>query len=427
VSASRGSGGPLILGWPRDAAWLIGSRSARLFGNGVLSVTLALYLAHLRLAPAAIGAVLAAGLLGGALSAVGLGQMAQRRGRRRALALSAGLGCLAALLLTTASIAWLLGLAAAIGAVSASAQDVGSQPALEQAAIADLVPAPRRTDLFAWYSLAGSLAAALGALVAGLPNLLGVHGAAGFGAERALVALYGAAQLAALVAYLQLSPRADGVPTPLSAAGARRPPSRWAWTGLHRSRPTVVRLGSLFALDSFAGGVAVQGLVAYDLHLRFGLGLAALGPVFFATNVAAALSYLVAARLARRIGLLNTMVLTHLPSNVVLMAVAWAPTWPVAVALLVLRSTCSQMDVPTRQAYTMALVDPSERSAAASATGAARTLGAMAGPLVGGAALAAPGLGLIFLLGGGLKIGYDLALFRLFRGVPLPAEVPAPP
>ncbi|HVA20911.1 MAG TPA: MFS transporter [Candidatus Micrarchaeia archaeon] len=430
-----GSCGPRVgagrpFGLPPDLLWLFASRAARLFGSGVLSVTLGLYLARLGLRPAVIGAVLAGGLLGAALATAGLATLAHRWGRRRSLVSAAALSVLGAVLLLTQSTPLALGLAAAVGSVSASGQDVGPQQALEQAGLADLVEGGRRrADLFAWYSLAGSLAAALGALVAGLPGLLGGGGSGvGLAAERGLVGVYAACAVLGLAAYTRLSTGVDGPPAGAgpAAAAARplRPPSLWAWTGLHRSRRTVAQLAGLFALDSFAGGVAVQGLVAFDLHLRFGLGLGALGPIFFATNVTAALSYLVAARLARRFGLLNTMVFTHLPSNVLLMAVAAAPVWPLAVVLLVARSGLSQMDVPTRQAYTMALVDPSERSAAAGATGAARTLGAMAGPLVGGAAVALPQLGLIFLIGGGLKVVYDVTLFRVFRRVPVPVEAP---
>ncbi|HUY61908.1 MAG TPA: MFS transporter, partial [Candidatus Dormibacteraeota bacterium] len=167
--------------------------------------------------------------------------------------------------------------------------------------------------------------------------------------------------------------------------------------------------------------------VAYYFHLRFGLSLAALGPLFFATNLAAAASYLAAARLARRIGLLNTMVFTHLPSNGLLMLVAAMPTWPLAAAVLFLRNGLSQMDVPTRQAYLMALVSPDERSAAAGVTGSARTVGAMLGPLVGGLALASPVLGLPLLLGGGLKAVYDGALYLVFHRVRLPDEGAGPP
>ncbi len=419
-AAAGGTGAPRAT---RDLVWLLVARTTRLFGNGVLSVTIGLYLAHLGLAPAAIGAVLAGGLLGGTFATAGLGALATRWGRRRAMRVAAALTLVGAVILLTQSAGPLLGLGALVGSMSPSGQDVGPQQALEQAGLADLADPRRRADLFAWYSLAGSLAVALGALVAGIPAWLGPGRGAGLGPERLLIGVYTLCAAAGLLAYGRLTSRLDPLWVLTPAEGEEpRPAARWAWTGLDRSRGAVARLAALFAVDSFAGGIAVQGLIALDLHLRFGIGLGVLGPIFFATNTAAALSSLAAARLARRFGLLRTMVFTHLPSNVVLMAVAAAWAWPIAVALLVLRASLSQMDVPTRQAYTMALVTPAERSAAAGATGAARTLGAMAGPLVGGAAVAAPQLGLIFLVGGGLKAVYDLTLYRVFRRVPLPED-----
>ena len=193
--------------------------------------------------------------------------------------------------------------------------------------------------------------------------------------------------------------------------------------GLGRSRRIVARLSSLFALDAFAGGFIPQSLIAYWFHLQFGVEPAVLGALFFAANLLAAVSSLSAARIAARIGLINTMVFTHLPSNVLLILVPLMPTLPLAVTCLLLRYSLSQMDVPTRQSYVMAVVDPSERSAAAGVTGIARTTGAaispaISAPLVASATLA----GLPFFLAGGLKIVYDLLLYRSFRSVP-----PAPP
>jgi predicted MFS family arabinose efflux permease len=207
-----------------------------------------------------------------------------------------------------------------------------------------------------------------------------------------------------------VSPRVEA-PAPPDASIARR-------LGLHKSRRIVARLSALFALDAFGGGLVVQSLVAYWFHLRFGADVAVLGGVFFVANVLAGFSALAASRIADRIGLVRTMVFTHLPSNVLLCLVPLMPTLPLAITVLLVRFSISQMDVPTRQSYTMSVVDPDERSAAAGVTGIARSLGAsvsplIAAPLFGVAALAS----LPFLLAGGLKIAYDVALYRGFRSV----------
>jgi predicted MFS family arabinose efflux permease len=211
-----------------------------------------------------------------------------------------------------------------------------------------------------------------------------------------------------------LSPAVEAPPP-----GARAP----APLGLHRSRPVVLRLSALFAVDAFAGGLVLQSFVAWWFHERFGVGPAWLGGIFFGANLLAAVSALSAAAIARRIGLLNTMVATHLPSNVLLALVPLMPTLPLAVGVLLLRFSISQMDVPTRQSYTLAVVDPDERSAAAGVTGIARTLGAALAPIAAGPLYASAALsGVPFLAAGALKIAYDLALWRAFRSVRPPEE-----
>ncbi len=421
-SADGGVGdGRLVSLWHEvgaDGRRLFVTRAVRLFANGCLSVSLGLYLGRLGLSPAAIGLVLTAGLAGGAAATLGLGAVAHRIGRRRALVLTGVATALGAVLLATGRTVPVLALATAIASTSPTGQDVGPQPALEQAGIAGLVGGARRTDAFAWYSLVGSLALALGSLAAGATGLWHVRATVPLAAYELLIAVYGLAGLLGSVLYARCSPGLDG---PAPVADGPRP-----LMGLHRSRGVVALLAGLFSVDAFAGGIVAQGLVAYYFHLRFGLSLAALGPLFFATSLAAAGSYLAAARLARRFGLLNTMVFTHLPSNFLLMLVAAMPVWPLAALVLFLRNGLSQMDVPTRQAYLMALVTPEERSAAAGATGSARTAGAMLGPLVGGVALASPVVGLPLLLGGGLKAVYDVALYLVFRRVRLPDEAASP-
>jgi predicted MFS family arabinose efflux permease len=230
-----------------------------------------------------------------------------------------------------------------------------------------------------------------------------------------------------LALFTRLSPAAEA-PPPRRAAAVERPSFLRPNLGLHGSRGTVLRLSSLFAVDSFAGGFVVQSFVAYWFHRRFGADPAQLGAIFFVANAVAGLSALSAAWVAERIGLVRTMVFTHLPSNVLLLAVPLMPSLPLAMAVLFLRFSISQMDVPTRQSFTMAVVEPDERSAAAGVTGIARTVGSalapmLAGPLYASAALAsAP-----FFIAGGLKIVYDLALFAAFRAVQPPEERDGPP
>jgi hypothetical protein len=193
--------------------------------------------------------------------------------------------------------------------------------------------------------------------------------------------------------------------------------------GLHRSRGIVARLSLLFAFDAFAGGLILQSLVAFWFYTRFGIPEPVIGAIFFGANILAAMSALAAARIARRIGLINTMVATHIPANVLLMLLPLMPTLPLAVLVLLTRSTMSQMDVPVRQSYTMAVVDPDERSAAAGVTGIARTAGTSISPLIAGPLIAVPGLAAVpFLLAGGLKIVYDLLLWRAFRSTPAPED-----
>jgi predicted MFS family arabinose efflux permease len=233
--------------------------------------------------------------------------------------------------------------------------------------------------------------------------------------------VYVAGALALAALYLRLPASLDGPAAAVPAAAAR------PWLGLHRSRSAVLQLSGLQALDSFGGGFVVQSLLVYWFHLRYDAAPEALGPVFFGTNLLSAVSFPLAARVADRIGLLNTMVFTHLPSNVLLVLVPFAPSLPIAAALLFARHLLAQMDVPTRQAYAMALVAPDERAAAAGFTTSARALAQALAPALTGFALARAATGLPFYLAGGLKIVYDLALYFRFRRLVLPAEEAAAP
>ncbi|MDQ2964646.1 MAG: MFS transporter, partial [Chloroflexota bacterium] len=297
-----------------------------------------------------------------------------------------------------------------------SGNEVGPFLAVEQASLSHTIDDRRRTHVFAWYNLAGSVATAFGALAAGL-LVSGIEGA-GFddlAGYRSVMLAYAAIGVGLAVLFSRLSPKVE-VPAPADATIAGR-------LGLHRSRNIVLGLSGLFALDAFAGGLVMQSILAFWFHQTYGVSEALLGAIFFAANLLAAGSALAASRIAARIGLINTMVFTHLPSNVLLILVPLMPTLPLAIAVLLARFSISQMDVPTRQSYTMAVVAPDERSAAAGVTGIARSIGAalsanLAGPLIATASLAA----LPFFIGGGLKIVYDMLLWIAFKARPAPEE-----
>jgi MFS family permease len=310
----------------------------------------------------------------------------------------------------------LLAVAAAIGVISPSGNEVGPFLAVEQAALAQTVEDRERTRVFAWFNLVGSFSTATGALVGGsLAAILIASGQRHVDAYRDVIVGYALLGLALGALFSRVSAAVEVRDAP-DVSVARR-------LGLHRSQRTVARLSALFALDAFGGGFIVQALIAYWFNVRFGASPALIGAILFAANLLAGISALLAARIAARIGLVRTMVFTHLPSNVLLILVPLMPTLPLAAAVLLVRFSISQMDVPTRQSYTMAVVDPDERAAAAGVTGIARSVGAavapmLSAPLMGGVALA----GLPFVIGGVLKIAYDLLLYRSFRSMPAPEE-----
>jgi MFS family permease len=408
------SGGPRA-----QIGLLFTTRALRMFGYGLTSVVLVLHLAAAGLSQPRIGLLLSLTLLGDTAISLLLTTRADRFGRRRTLVAGAVLMLVAAAAFATSTSFTVLLLAATVGVLSPSGNEVGPFLAVEQAALSQQVNPVRRTSMFAWYQLTGSLATAAGSLCGGgLVQALERAGLSPLASYRGVSVGYGLTGLLLAGLFLRLS---TAVEAPRHAKGSAPAPA--AVLGLHRSRRIVWRLSGLFALDAFAGGLVVQSYVAYWFHARFGADPVTLGGIFFGANVLAGVSALSAAAIARRIGLVNTMVATHLPSNVLLAVVPLMPTLPLAVAVLFLRFSISQMDVPTRQSYTMAVVDPDERSAAAGVTGMVRTVGAglaplLAGPLYAAAALAsAP-----FLLAGGLKIVYDLALWRSFRAIRPPEE-----
>ena len=395
-----------------DGWLLFATRSIRLFAYGGLSVVLVLYLVSLGLTESTVGLLLTATLLGDTVISLYLTTQADRIGRRRVLIVGAVLMAAAGLVFGFTTRFWLLVLAGTIGVISPSGQEVGPFLPIEQAALSQVVANRDRTNVFAWYTLAGSLAAALGALAAGIVTNALQTSWAPVDSYRAIVVAYAAFGGGLALMLTRLSPASEARPTHASLIG------------VHRSRRVVLKLSALFALDSFGGGFVVQSLAAYWFYLRFGVDPRTLGILFFAANVLAGISALLASRIANRIGLINTLVVTHLPSNVLLILIPLMPTLPLATLMLLVRFSISQMDVPTRQSYVMAVVDPDERSAASGITGVARTTGAALSPVLAGLLLGHPSLiSVPFFIAGTLKIAYDLLLFRAFRAVRPPEEV----
>ncbi len=395
----------------RDITLLFAARITRLFAYGFVSVVLALYLAATGLSAAGIGAILTATLAGDILVSLWVTMVADRVGRRNMLLLGAALMILAGLVfLVTDNPVWIT-IAAIIGIVSPSGNEIGPFLSIEQAALSQLVRDNRRTRLFGWYNLAGSFATAAGALAGGwLAALLQGYGWSALQAYRSIMAGYAVCGLVLVLLFTVLSKNAEAAGAAGEAKGMK------GAIGLHRSKKTVFRLSSLFALDAFAGGFVVQSMIAWWFHVRYGVDEGLLGSLFFAANLLAGISALLATRIADRIGLLRTMVFTHIPSNVLLCLVPLMPNLSLAIAVLLLRFSISQMDVPARQSYTMAVVAPDERSAASGITTVARSVGAAASPLLGGLLMAHPLLfSAPFFVAGGLKIVYDLILYKVFR------------
>jgi len=400
-----------ILELSRDGWLIFATCGVRSFAYGFLSVVLGLYLDAIGLDTVAIGWIFTAALAGGAVMTVVLTAVADALGRRSLLVLGAGLMAVAGLIFAFTDNPLLLAAAAIFGTISPSGKEVGPFLSIEQTILPQATQEYSRTAAFSAYNLVGSLSGAVGALAVGLPWLLSLDSLAGY---RLLVRGYACAAVLMLSLFAFLSPAIEAKTR--SAPDARR-------IGVRRSRGTVAKLSALFALDAFAGGFIVQSLVAYWFYLRFKTDINALGGIFFGANLFAALSFLAAPAIARRIGLLNTMVFTHLPSNVLLLLVPVMPSLELAVGVFLARHLLSQLDVPTRQSYTMAIVDADERSAAAGLMSVARTGAAALAPAFTGWVLATPAWGIPFLLAGGLKIAYDLWIFALFRHVRPPEEI----
>ena len=402
----------------RDGWVLFLTRFVRLFSYGALSVVLVFYLTGLGLTAAQTGTLLTLTLLGDTVISLCLTTQADRIGRRRMLLIGAALMAGAGIIFAVTGNFLLLTVAGTIGVISPSGNEVGPFLPIEQAALSQIVPSRSRTQVFAWYSLAGSIATAVGSLAAGfLVQGLRKTAMTPLASERAVVLLYSVMGLVLALLFRTISASTE------VRIDAESPVAVKRLLGLRSSRGVVLKLSGLFALDAFGGGFVVQSFVAYWFYLRFGVAPATLGGIFFGANVFAGISALLASRLAARIGLVKTMVFTHLPSNVLLILIPLMPRLSLAILVLLLRFSISQMDVPTRQSYTMAIVDPEERSATAGITGVARTTGAAVAPLFAGMLFARPSLiNLPFFIAGTLKIAYDLMLYRAFVRLEPPEE-----
>lgn len=397
-----------------DVRILFMTRSLRLFAYGFISIVLALYLTELRFSIGQVGALFTFTLIGDAAVSLWVTSRADRIGRQRMLIVGAVLMALAGLVFALSRDYTVLLLAATLGVISPSGNEVGPFLAIEQASLAEVIKSQERVKFFAWYNLAGSFTTAIGALCAGFI----IQGARAAGAPvllsyRFVVIGYAFIGLLLIFLFRKLSKSVEATSGEDVSRSVRE-----NFMGLHKSKKFVLKLSALFSLDAFAGGFVVQSIVAYWFTVRFGTGPAVLGGIFFGANVLAGLSALFAVRIANRIGLLRTMVVTHIPSNVLLLLVPLMPNLQLAMLVLLLRFSISQMDVPTRQAFTIAMVAPDERSAAAGITGIARTLGASISPVLAGMMLGVPALaGAPFILAGGLKIAYDLMLYFSFKSI----------
>jgi MFS family permease len=401
LKGSRFHGGP--------ATYLFAARALRDFGDGFAAVLLPAYLLALGMTPLEVGIISTASLLGTACLVIGVGFLGGSRDHRQLLLAAAGLLIATGLAYASIHVFALLLIVAFVGTVNPSAGSASVFVPLEHAVLANEVDDATRTRSFGNYSLVGALAASAGALFAGLPDLLTRMNVERTTAIAAMFVLYAVLGLAGGSFYRRLPRTRDAPPE------ARKP-------ALGPSRGIVMKLAALFSLDAFAGGFVVQSLLALWLFEKFHMPLYAVATFFFWTGLLSAFSFPVAVWLSRRIGLLNTMVFTHIPSSIALILAALSPSLPLVLALLLVRAALSQMDVPTRSSYLMAVVTGPERAAAASFTSVPRSLAAAGSPAIAGALFAAAYQSLPLVICGALKITYDLLLLRQFRSVKPPEE-----
>ncbi|MGA8387560.1 MAG: MFS transporter [Pseudolabrys sp.] len=384
------------------------ARALRGFGDGFAIIVLPAYLSAIGFDAAEIGLVAAAALLGTAVFTLGVGFVAPRYDLRNLLIAGAALMICTGLAFAQATVIWIVIAVAFFGTINPSTGDIGALIPLEHAMLTYGVGNERRTHVFARYSLIGALSMAVGALAAAAPDLLAATGMERTAAFKLMFYAYAVLGLACAAIYLCLP----------HAHAEQRPPA----APLKESRTVVYKLAALFSLDAFAGGFVVQSLLALWLFQKFDMSLGAASVFFFWTTVLSAFSYPLAAWIAKRIGLVNTMVFTHIPSSLCLIFAAFSSSLPVALGFLLVRSALSQMDVPTRSSYVMAVVTPPERPAAASVTAVPRSLASSLSPALAGALFSASFLALPLILCGTLKIIYDVALLFSFRHIKPPEE-----
>jgi MFS family permease len=396
---------------PRDALLIYAAAFVRALANGLVGVLLAIYLAELSLSPAQIGFAASAGLAGATLALLVVALAGDRLGRRRVLIAVNLLGALFGALLAVVRSPALVAIAAFIGMVNAMGRDRGASLVIEQAILPGIVRDDRRTRAFAVYNLLQDAGHALGGLLAAAPTLLRqATGMTALPSMRATIGLYAVLFLAPALLATRLSPAVEP-----AHRIARAPVSP-------ETRKRLWRISSLFALDSLAGGLLTTALLSYFFFERYGVSPAVLGLLFFGARTANALSHLGAAWLAQRIGLVNTMVFTHIPSSLLLLTIPIVPSFPVAAALFLLREGLVEMDVPTRQSYVMAIVRPQERTFASGVTNLVRTAAWAVGPVVAGVFMQELSIAAPLIAGSLMKISYDLLLYRAFRRLQPPEE-----
>jgi MFS family permease len=393
-------------GWRLMAAKLF-----RGFAFGLNAVVLGLYLAELRLDPSVIGLVLSAALAGTLALTLVIALFGDRIGRRRLLVIGSGLMLLSAVIPLVGANPLLLVLIGLSGMVAVTSSESTGLQSVDQAVLPQTVPDRQRTAAFALYNLVAAAASAVGALSVGPMVAFGeAFGLSGAAVYTPAFVTYAVAGLASTLLTATLDARVE--------VGARLERG----FAIHRSRRTVAMLSGLFSLDALAGGFVVQSYLAFWFAARFAADPATVGTLFAASNVLAAISFPVAAWLASRIGLIRTMVFSHIPSNLFLVGAALAPTIELAIVLMLARAALSSMDIPARQSYTMAVVEPGERTATAGVTSLARSVGQVLGPALAGALLVPLGIGVPLIAGGVLKTTYDLSLYAFFRSRPTPEE-----
>ncbi|MEA2879403.1 MAG: hypothetical protein QOF14_4599 [Hyphomicrobiales bacterium] len=391
--------------------WLLyAARALRGFGDGFAIILLPVYLSALGYGPAEVGIVATAALLGSAATTLAVGVLARRYPVRNLLLLGAILMAATGVALPAFEPLAIIVIVAFLGTINPSSGDIGLLIPLEHASLAQGVAAAKRTQTFARYSLIGALATAAGSLAAAAPQLLAAQGMDQIGAIKLMFYAYAGLGLIAAVLY-------RFIPLRPATASTAKP------AVLGPSRGIVIKLAALFCIDAFAGGFLVQSLLALWLFEQFDLSLAQASVFFFWSNLLAAFSYPVAAWLSRRVGLINTMVFTHIPSSLCLIAAAFAPNLLTALVLLLVRSALSQMDVPTRTSYVMSVVTPEEQAAAASFTAVPRTLASSISPAFAGVLLAGSFPAAPLIVCGVLKIAYDLALLYSFQHIKPPEEI----